>query len=163
MEQLNRLTAFRQAVYDHVLTKRRDAQQELLDALLLSPPVHSFPELSLSPAFRRAWPSLYKALSEGEHDERACYDLIMRQIPSKLVMVFPLDESAVPRPDAPTLADRGFVHSATPQVDGAGIVIGLITGFVWLRLLKLLCSLVARRAWASQRLCRRKPQISGGR
>jgi hypothetical protein len=124
MEHLNRLTAFRQAVYDRVLTKRRDAQQEALDALLLSPPVRSFPELSLSPAFRRAWPSLYKGLADGEQDETAHLELIARQIPSKLVMIFPLDESAWPRPDAATLADRGFVHSATPQVDGAGIVIG---------------------------------------
>lgn len=124
MEQLNRLTAFRGDLYDRVLTKRRDAQQDLLDALLLSPPVHSFPELSLSPAFRRAWSSLYKSLSDGGQDETALLELIAGQIPSKLVLVFPLDESAVPRPDAHTLEDRSFVHSATPAVDGAGIVIG---------------------------------------
>jgi hypothetical protein len=124
MEQLNRLTAFRQEVYDKILTKRRDAQQEALDALLLSPPVHSFPELSLSPAFRRTWSSLYKALEAGEQDETTYRDLIMRQLPSKHGMVFPLDESAVPRPDAPTLEDRGFVHSATPATCGASIVIG---------------------------------------
>lgn len=124
MEHLNRLNTFRQAVYDRVLTKRRDAQQEALDALLLSPPAHSFPELSLSPAFRRTWSSLYKGLSEGEQDERTHLELVARQIPSKLVMVFPLDESAVPSPDAPTLEDRGFVHSATAAIDGAGIIIG---------------------------------------
>ena len=48
----------------------------------------------------------------------------MRQVPNRLVMVFPLDESAVPRPDAHTLEDRGFVHSATPATRGASIVIG---------------------------------------
>ena len=124
MEQRNRLTAFRQEVYDRILTKRRDAQQEALDALLLSPPVHTFPELSLSPAFTRAWPSLYKALECGAQDETAHEELIMRQIPSRLVMVFPLDESAVARPDAHTLEDRGFVHTATPATGGASIVIG---------------------------------------
>lgn len=124
MIQPNRLTRFRQAVYERVLTRRRDAQQELLDALLLSPPVHSFAELSLSPAFRRQWPSLYKALSNGAQDEMAHAEVITEQIPTRLVRVFPLDESAWPRVDAATLADRGFVHSATPAVDGQGIVIG---------------------------------------
>lgn len=124
MEQLNRLKAFRQDLYDQVLTKRRDAQQELLDALLLSPPMHAFPELTLCPAFTRQWPSLYKALADGQQDETACMSLLARQLPSPLVMVFALDESAWPRPDAPTLEDRGFVHSATPAVDGAGIVVG---------------------------------------
>lgn len=124
MEQRSRLTRFRQALYDRVLTRRRDAQQELLDALLLSPPVHSFPELSLSPAFKRQWHSLYKALEAGEQDEKACRELIAGQLPRRPVMVFPLDESAWPRPDAATLEDRGCVHSATPAIDGAGIVIG---------------------------------------
>jgi len=48
MEQLNHLRQFRQAVYHNSFTKRRNAQQELLDSLLLSPPVRSFPQLTLS-------------------------------------------------------------------------------------------------------------------
>jgi hypothetical protein len=58
MDQCNNLIEFRQAVYDHGLTKAKDAQFELVDALLLSPPIRSFPELSLSPVFRRQWPSI---------------------------------------------------------------------------------------------------------
>lgn len=124
MEHLNRLTAFRQALYEKVLTKRRDAQQELLDAMLLSPSVHAFAELCLCPAFKRSWSSLYKALEKGEQDEKALRELIVQQIPDEPVIVFPIDESAWPRPDAPTLKDRGFVHSASAAIDGAGIVIG---------------------------------------
>lgn len=124
MDHLNRLRTFRQDLYDQVLTKRRDAQFQLLDALLLSPPVHSFPELSLSPAFERSWHSLYKAVEDGDRDEDALSDLLARYLPSTLVMVFALDESAWPRADAVTLPDRGFVHSATAAVDGASIVIG---------------------------------------
>lgn len=124
MEQSNRLTRFRQDVYDYVFTKRRDAQQEALDALLLSPRIGSFPELSLSPAFKRTWHSLYKALSHGEQDEKALQEIIARHIPHQIVSVFPLDESAWPRSDARTLEDRAFVHSATPAVDGNGIVVG---------------------------------------
>ena len=51
--QLTNLQAFRQAVYAQGLTQRRDAQFELVDALLLSGPTHSFAELSQSPVFRR--------------------------------------------------------------------------------------------------------------
>lgn len=124
MEQISRLTAFRQEVYDLVLTKRRDAQQEMLDALMLSPPIRSFPELSLSPAMDRQWHSLYKALEKGEQDEQALEALLLRQLPGTLVRVHVLDESAWPHPDARTLEDRAFVHSASPTIDGAGIVIG---------------------------------------
>jgi hypothetical protein len=69
MEQFNKLIEFRQAIYRQGLTRTQDAQFELLDAPLLSPPVRSFPELSLSPAFRRQWPSAYAAIEEGEQDQ----------------------------------------------------------------------------------------------
>ena len=46
MEQFNNLTEFRQATYEHGLTKAGDAQFELVDAMLLGRPIRSFPELS---------------------------------------------------------------------------------------------------------------------
>jgi hypothetical protein len=70
MEQFNKLIEFRQAIYDHGLIRAKDAQFELVDALLLSPPVRSFPELSLSPVFRRQWPSVYAAVEDGRQDVR---------------------------------------------------------------------------------------------
>jgi hypothetical protein len=57
-ENINKLVAFRQAAYD-VLGPARDALFELGDAVLLTPRVNSFAELSLSPIFRRRWPSVY--------------------------------------------------------------------------------------------------------
>ena len=63
-EHLIRLITFRQAVYEEGLTRRRDAQMELLDALLLDGPFHTFPEISLSPFFRRKWPSVTIVQSE---------------------------------------------------------------------------------------------------
>jgi hypothetical protein len=55
-EQLNNLIDFRQDIFDHGLVGYRDAQFELLDALLSTRRVHSFAELTLSPLFRRgAW------------------------------------------------------------------------------------------------------------
>jgi hypothetical protein len=53
MEQFNSLIEFRQAVYDRGLTKAKDAQFELVDALLVGAPIRSFPELSLLPGWHR--------------------------------------------------------------------------------------------------------------
>ena len=68
MEQFNKLIEFRQAVYDKGLVWVKDAQFELVDALLSSPPIRSFPELSLSPVFRRLWSSVYDAIERGQQD-----------------------------------------------------------------------------------------------
>ena len=68
-EQINKLSEFRQAVYTYGLNGERDAQFELVDALLLSPTVASFPALSQSPVFRRGWPSAYTAIERGTQDK----------------------------------------------------------------------------------------------
>jgi len=46
--QLNKLIEFRQQIYDHALTKARDAQFELIDAVLSNRRIASFPELTLA-------------------------------------------------------------------------------------------------------------------
>jgi hypothetical protein len=58
-EQVNNLIEFRQAIYDNGLTDYRDAQFELLDALLVNQRANSFAELSLSPLHQRGWASTY--------------------------------------------------------------------------------------------------------
>jgi hypothetical protein len=68
-EQLNKIITFRQAVYEQAFTRARDAQFELLDALLLSSNLSSFPELRLSPVFHRQWHSVYAALARGRQDQ----------------------------------------------------------------------------------------------
>ena len=70
MSQLNRLRAFRQAIYENGLGKETDAQFELLDALLVARRGCSFAELTLSPLFRRQWPSAYAALERGSRVDR---------------------------------------------------------------------------------------------
>ncbi len=124
MEQFTKLIEFRQAVYDRGLTRARDAQFELVDALLLSPPIRSFPELSLSPAFRRKWSSAYAAIEEGQQDQKWPEGYFARQIPKGGPQVFSLDGTAWPHPAAKTLADRQYVYSPTPAVDGGSIVVG---------------------------------------
>jgi len=66
MEQFNKLGEFRQATYEYGFTQARDAQFELVDALLAGRPVRSFPELSLVPTFRRQWHSSYAAIERGD-------------------------------------------------------------------------------------------------
>ena len=51
------LKQFRQSAYI-LLGQGKDAIFDLMDAVLTSPRVNSFVELSLSPVFRRAWSSL---------------------------------------------------------------------------------------------------------
>ncbi len=121
---LNKLIEFRQALYDHAFTKRRDAQFELLDALSSRDPVRSFPVLSQTPVFRRSWSSLYRALADGHIDLEWVRQYLVKQLPSTSLVVA-LDGSAWPRPQAPSLPDRQYVYSPTPAVDGGSIVVGL--------------------------------------
>jgi hypothetical protein len=124
MEQFNKLIEFRQAIYRQGLTRAQDAQFELLDALLLSPPIRSFPELSLSPAFRRQWPSAYAAIEEGEQDQAWLERYLMQQIPSEETHVFSLDGTAWPHPAARTMVDRQYVYSPTKVLNSRSVVIG---------------------------------------
>lgn len=125
MEQHKRLYEFRQGLYEKVFIRRRCAQMELLDALLLAGPIRSFPELTLSAVFRRLWGSAYKAIEQGAQDEQALLALLMAQLPDDPpVSVYALDESPWPRPDAPTVEDRGYVHGAATGVSDDGIVVG---------------------------------------
>lgn len=123
-QHLNRLRDFRQAIYQQGLTRRRDAQFQLLDALLLSGPVKSFPELTLSPAFSRRWCSAYAALEDGQQDTAWLQDYLCQQAPQQGVQVFALDGTAWPRPQAQTLPDRQYLYSPTQAIGDPSIVVG---------------------------------------
>ena len=123
-KHINNLIEFRQAVHQSGLIKLRDTQFELVDSLLLSGPIRSFAELSLSPVFRRQWPSAYAAIEDGEQDGEWVSRYLCSKIPTQGVQVFSLDSSSWPRPSAPTLPDRQFVRSPTPAIDGSSIVAG---------------------------------------
>jgi len=124
MQQFNKLIEFRQAVYDHGLIRARDAQFELLDALLLSSSIRSFPELSLSPVFRRKWPSAYAAIEEGRQDQEWLERFLSQQISLDEPQVYSLDSTVWPHPDARTMMDRCYVYSPTGRVNGHPVVIG---------------------------------------
>jgi hypothetical protein len=124
MKQFNKLIEFRQAVYDHGLTRYADAQFDLMDALLLSPPIRSFPELSLSHAFRRQWHSAYAAIEEGEQDREWLEHYFIQQIPNQGPQIFSLDGTSWLQPAAKTLPDRQYVYSPTKMLNSRSIGIG---------------------------------------
>jgi len=122
-EQLNNLIEFRQAVYQQGLTRARGAQFELVDALLMSRFIRSFPELSLSPLFRREWSSAYAAIEEGKQDREWLEAHFVACVPQREKQVFALDDTAWPHTAARTLADRQYIRGCTRAVNGS-IVIG---------------------------------------
>ena len=124
MKQCNSLIEFRQAIYEQGIIRARDAQFELLDALLVGLPIRSFPELSLSSVFRRKWPSIYAAIKEGRQDEEWLESCFIQQIPTRGPLRFSLDGTAWPHPAARVLTDLQYVYSPTPAVDGGSIVVG---------------------------------------
>jgi len=116
-EQRNKLIGFRQTLYEQGFPQRRDAQFELLDALLLFGPVRSIAELSLSPTFHRKWPSVYAALEDGRQDEEAIRTQLAALLPSEGRVIFPLDATFWRRPCSPTLPDRQYGHASAEAGD----------------------------------------------
>lgn len=124
MQQFNKLIEFRQAIYEQALTRARDAQFELVDALLLSAPIHTFPELSLCPAFRRQWPSAYAAIEDGRQDRAWLERYLVQCLPMQRLLVFPLDSTSWPHTAARTMPDRQYVHCASDTGLGSPVVVG---------------------------------------
>jgi hypothetical protein len=123
-EQLNNLIEFRQKVYEQILVKGRDAQFELVDALLLNDHPRSFAELSQCPAFRRRWPSLYEAIEEGQQDRQQLSQSALQQVPQQGVAVFVVDTTVWPHPSARTLSGLVYAPSPTKALKRHSIVQG---------------------------------------
>src|SRR5215469_7338155 len=123
-ESLERLARFRRELY-WCLWRCPDALFELADAVLTAPgPVASLPYLSLEPAFRRGHGMIYQALAEGGIDEEAVRDLLVAARPRDWPLVFAIDASAYPRPEAECSPDREFHHHSCAGFhsgDGAAI------------------------------------------
>jgi len=121
---LEEVGAFRQAIYTDCLTARCDALFELGDALLTTPYLTSPVALSLSPSFRRKWPSLFDALSDGGVDQAALRGVLLRAAPPDPTPLWVLDHTLWARPDAVTLPERGFYHQPTRVPGGKPVGIG---------------------------------------
>ena len=121
--QLTRLIEFRQALYACFL-KASDVLFESVDALLLSPHLSSFPELSCSPVFRRQWPSLYEGLHDGQLDQPKLLETLVTFLPDQRRPLLIGDHTPWPRTQARSLEDRSFLHQPTPIKGQKPITIG---------------------------------------
>ncbi len=119
----DKLKRFRQSAYT-VLGKGKDAIFDLMDAVLTSPRVNSFVELSLSPVFRRAWSSLYAGLRNSKPPRRKLMQLYIEQVGSEERPLLAGDHTAWSRPEAVTLKDRTIEHQPTPIAGNKPIAVG---------------------------------------
>ena len=89
-----------------------DALLELVDALSCEPAARSLPELSLSPAFRRKWGSVYEALQDGHIDQmdwsRIWTQALLKEQQSPVWIS--VDSTSIARPEAETSPDRGIIY-----------------------------------------------------
>lgn len=122
-EQFISLISFRQATYA-CLDQACDALFELCDAVMLTPSATSFAELSLCPAFRRRWPSVYEALADGRIDRDSLLSLYVSRMPASDRPLLVGDHSPWPRLSARTLRDRTFVHQSTKIKGNKPITMG---------------------------------------
>ena len=117
-----RLQQFRQEAYQ-LLGKAKDATFELMDAVLLTRSVYSFAELSLSPVFRRRWPSLYEALEDCRPRRNKLMKLYIKQIATEKRLILAGDHTPWSRVEAVTLKDRTFEHGNS-TIKGKPVTLG---------------------------------------
>ena len=113
---LSRLVSFRCEIRAS-FTARPDALFEVVEALPLVRRIRSSVEVSLSPAFRRGYASVYDALRRGRMHLGRLRGIFAANEPADSVVVggyavYAVDTTIAPRPDAETLPDRGMQHSA---------------------------------------------------
>jgi hypothetical protein len=151
-QPLEDLRAFRDSFY-RCLGRRSDALFELTDALLTAGTVPSPVHLSLAPAHRRGWGSLYAALSRGRIDEGSLRSLLARH-PSAgdgdRPGVYAVDVSVWSRSDAEASPGRGYYYHPSRHSAGQPIVAGwayqLVAGLSFERD-SWVTPLDARRVW----------------
>jgi hypothetical protein len=111
MTSLKELEHFRKQAYLW-LGNGRDALFDLMDAVLCTRSLSSFAELSLSPVFRRQWPSLYEGLQDGRPNCEALMAQYISQISESEPVILVGDHTAWSRPHAKTLRERTYEHQA---------------------------------------------------
>ncbi len=120
-----KLSQFRNEAYQ-LLGTAKDAAFDLIDAVLTTRNVYSFAELSLSPVFRRKWPSIYEAIDDVRPKTNNLMQLYINQIPMQDPSLRPIlvgDHTPWPRTEAPTLRDRTYEHGAK-VISGKPITLG---------------------------------------
>ena len=106
------LQEFRKLVYD-LLNFAADATFELTDAVLTTRNAYSLAEFSLSPFFRRKWPSIYEALQDCRPNRNKLMRLYIKHISAQERPVLAVDHTAWTRLHSPTLQDRTYSHQSS--------------------------------------------------
>lgn len=115
---LNKLKAFRQLLYQKGFGYYRDAQFELVDALLCNQAARSFAELTLTPLHRRRWCSAYAAVERGTQRNNQVRRLFAQQVSNNGVQVLALDTTIWPHLGARTLAELAHEYQTTKSKRG---------------------------------------------
>jgi hypothetical protein len=122
-KHFTRIRNFRQQ-FSECFLKRREAMCSLVDAVKQTSHLNSFVELSLAPAFRHLWHSIY-AITAAEIDSVRLDLLCLAQVPRRKAVFYALDVMNVRRAESETLKDRVVCHGAKREAFGNGIVFGL--------------------------------------
>ena len=126
MKSFTDLQRMRKRAYQ-LMGNGRDGLFDLMDAVLTSRSLTSFVELSLSPVFRRAWPSLYKSLERSEPPHQRLMQLYTAHLPTPAAgrqLLLAGDHTAWPRVWSPTLKERTYEHQPQPYSEAAEVTIG---------------------------------------
>jgi hypothetical protein len=118
------LEVYRHNLYHECFTRAADALFDLADALLTDGGASSLIELSEAACFRRGWPSVYAALSDGQIDRTALIRVFTEMLPQRMVgtrLVLGLDTSSILRPDAHTSKDRTLVYRSNLPADATPV------------------------------------------
>ena len=103
--------------------KRSAALASLIAALLSTPRPSSVVEISLAPSFERKFASVYDALTDGQIDEASLRQILREFMPTDVLRiggyrVVVVDCTPIPRPNSPTLAERGWQRVDDRAVPG---------------------------------------------
>jgi hypothetical protein len=123
MTILENLRQFRNEIYLK-WGNGRDALYDLMDAVLTTQSISSFVELSLSPFFRRKWPSVSEALQDSRPPRDKLLESYCEQIPREEVIVLAGDHTDWSRLYAVTLKDRTYEHHPTPLEGVSPVTVG---------------------------------------
>ena len=109
---IRKLQKFRTDTYN-LLGFAKDSTYDLMDAVLTTRTAYSLADFSLSPLFRRQWPSTYESLQDCRPNRSKLMKLFLKEIPinDSLYVTMSIDHTGNPRWDSPTLKDRGYHHS----------------------------------------------------
>jgi hypothetical protein len=99
---INKLQKFRTDTYN-LLGFAKDSTYDLIDAVVTTRTADSLADFSLSPLFRRQWPSTYESLQDCRPNRSKLMDRYLQEIPlnDSTYVTVAIDHTANPQWDSP--------------------------------------------------------------